>query len=420
MRWDCSDFSKAFQAKRVFINEKNRLCDANGKEYRLNIGKGGIKTLVEEEERQRQTANTRMITLNEYGTLGNSESIMRTTLDFENGTRYEAIVDVNVDEKRKAGDEPGRRVRPRINDDRGQTPSMQPPTSLNGPELSNEPPVQPFRRSNPSHSAPAVPPTSNPSAPKFRLSSELSKTIGAADIAEKIMDTNVQLSVREVLAVSKDVAGYLHERTKLRRTPVDVSASSSSIDYDIPTLYDTKDSVVASVNLTSTHKPFYALPSGRARVRLNEDYDVNATFDSGSEVNLMPRRIFEKMNIPIDSDINWSINAYDAHPNTTASPVRAPGIVGVCHDVVVEIGGVAVKQHIFVVKHSNSDLILGQPYERDTYLISENLECGDLLITIRSSDRMREARFVASRKEHERNRQDVRSEGEVPHHHLKL
>jgi len=40
------------------------------------------------------------------------------------------------------------------------------------------------------------------------------------------------------------------------------------------------------------------------------------------------------------------------------------GPIGVCCDVSVDIGGVEVKQHIFVVQHSNHDLILGQLWER--------------------------------------------------------
>jgi len=40
------------------------------------------------------------------------------------------------------------------------------------------------------------------------------------------------------------------------------------------------------------------------------------------------------------------------------------GPIGVCCDVSVDIGGVEVKQHIFVVEHSNHDLILGQLWER--------------------------------------------------------
>jgi hypothetical protein len=46
------------------------------------------------------------------------------------------------------------------------------------------------------------------------------------------------------------------------------------------------------------------------------------------------------------------------------------------------------------------------------------LDNGDLMIMIRSPDGMREARFIAARGEHERNRQDVRPEGAL--RHLKL
>ena len=123
--------------------------------------------------------------------------------------------------------------------------------------------------------------------------------------------------------------------------------------------------------------------------------------------------MFERINSPIDLEINWVINAYDSQSNSVSSPAHAPGMIGVCHDVIVEVGGVVVKQYIFVVEYSNADLILGRPYEHDTRLVSENLESGDFLIIVRSLDGISEAWFVTSRVEHERNHQDVRSEQEI-------
>ena len=69
---------------------------------------------------------------------------------------------------------------------------------------------------------------------------------------------------------------------------IDVSAFSAD-DSNYP-LHDT--SVDAYVNSITAWKPYYALPSGHACVCINEDYGVIATFDSGSEVNLMPHRIY--------------------------------------------------------------------------------------------------------------------------------
>jgi hypothetical protein len=73
----------------------------------------------------------------------------------------------------------------------------------------------------------------------------------------------------------------------------------------------------------------------------------------------MPRRIFERLELPIDTDINWRINAYN-----TDRVLESSGPIGICHDVIVNLGGVEVTQHIFVVEWSNADLILGRPWER--------------------------------------------------------
>lgn len=167
---------------------------------------------------------------------------------------------------------------------------------------------------------------------------------------------------------------------------------------------------------------FRALPSGRAKVLINNDFLVSATLDSGSEVNVMPRRIFAKMGLPIDDSISWRINAFDSNQASShKSGTGHSGMVGVCHDVLIDIGGVAVKQHIFVVEHSNADLLLGRPWERAVCATADNMDNGEVIVTIRSPDGRREAKFVAAHAEHERNRRDARSEGEILHRqrHLK-
>ena len=88
-------------------------------------------------------------------------------------------------------------------------------------------------------------------------------------------------------------------------------------------------SPMSSVNVNSvSSKSYSALPSGHAKVSLDDQLSVNVTLDNGSEVNMMPRGIFEQMDLPIDTEIRWRINAYD-----TDSALDAAGPLGVCHDV---------------------------------------------------------------------------------------
>src|SRR5579859_5333975 len=94
--------------------------------------------------------------------------------------------------------------------------------------------------------------------------------------------------------------------------------------------------------------------------------------------------------------------------------------LGVCHDVPVDIGGVMVKTHVFVVKHAAQDLLLGRPWEREARAIFTNADNGDYLCTIRSQDGRRVVDFCAARGQHPRNRQHARGvDGEFPSHHLK-
>jgi hypothetical protein len=91
--------------------------------------KGGMKVVASLPHSPPVAARTRIIMVDVdgcYGHLG-GDSILRTTLDFDEGTRTDEIVDVSVAEKRKFGREPHRRqVRPRTDDGSSQT--LTPPT----------------------------------------------------------------------------------------------------------------------------------------------------------------------------------------------------------------------------------------------------------------------------------------------------
>ena len=62
---------------------------------------------------------------------------------------------------------------------------------------------------------------------KFRLASKLSETVTVARVGEQLMDTPVQLSMRQVMAVAPDLAGYMHDQIRKRRIPVDATTSSA-------------------------------------------------------------------------------------------------------------------------------------------------------------------------------------------------
>ena len=128
---------------------------------------------------------------------------------------------------------------------------------------------------------------------------------------------------------------------------------------------------------------------------------MKALIDSGSEINIMPRRTYDRLgDFPIDTDIKWSLRTMDMNSDCR--------VIGVCHRIKVCLGGADVVVPVFVVEDSNSDLMLGRPWERQARAESENRSDGSLWMTIKSWDGRRIVKFCAVKAEHERNRSYAR------------
>jgi hypothetical protein len=427
VRRDCVEFTEALRSNLVRFNDAGRVVlVSTGQELLLMIGKDGMKRLVElivgsaktrplaaasgvETTAKGSSGAVRVITVDDqsFGSLGGGSSARVTTLDFEKGIRTDEIIDAEANEKRKRMDlDRTRRVRSRI-ESTGESSVLPSDTTELG-------------------SFPAVQPTTNPIAgqgntdtsssgggaqtdrPKFRLVSELNQSISSSDVGKKVMDAPIQLSIREILAVSNDVSNYIHDQTRKRRVPLETDSSASVTAVTINGTDGTTDVVSANVHSAIT-TPLYACPSGRTKVYLDDEVPVSALLDDGSELNIMSQNTFDQLQHPLDSDINWKINGYDSKAKDELEELEGQGsLLGVCHDVLVDVSGVAAKQHIFVVSYLSLDLILGQPWGRSTRAQFTNEDDGSYTVKIKSLDGRRSIKFVAVRTDHERNREHVR------------
>ena len=98
---------------------------------------------------------------------------------------------------------------------------------------------------------------------KFKFASDLGQAVPPSQIGEKIMDTSVQLSIREILAVSGDV-------TVIYMIKLANVVFRSNRTLFVILLHPTSNSV-SSVDVNSTEfKSYYALPSGHAKVTLDD------------------------------------------------------------------------------------------------------------------------------------------------------
>src|SRR5438045_1860340 len=375
------------------------------------------------------TADATAITFDDrvFGSLGNQDGSARVTLlDFENGIRTDQIIDVEANEKRKRGAaDQTRRVRTRMDSqkddsqkddsqtaqntrDTAQSKKSAAPAPVSVEDVLDE---ETPGREHGTQTSQTSPPDVAGAKPKFRLGSELNKSITVESIGEKVMEAPIQLKMCELLAVSTEVANYLHDQTRRKRIPVTGGTTNAvSTEDDMESVME--DVVFADTNmaqLSAVGKPLYACPSARTKVCLDDDVQVEALLDDGSELNIMAKGTFERLQHPIDTDINWRINGYDAKAEEEIAELRkGDNLVGVCHEVLVDIGGVAVKQHIFVVKYLSSELILGRPWERMTRAQKSNMDNGSYVVKIKSLDGRRMVEFLAVPAKHDRIREHVR------------
>jgi hypothetical protein len=254
---------------------------------------------------------------------------------------------------------------------------------------------------------------------KYQLLSKLSEVKSIEDIGSKILETPVAIPLSELLSVSSDLSTFIHDQTRKRRVPVETPRAQTTIAATgAPGATSTTTqhlNNIAKVNSISGGESLYACPSGRIKATIDGTLQVEALLDNGSEVNLMPKRTFDKLNFPIDKNIEWYINGFGDDEEMAGS-----SCMGVCHDVPIDIGGVTVRTHVFVVKHAAQDLLLGRPWERESRATFTNRDNGDYYCTIQSQDGRRIVDFCAARGQHHRNRQHARAtDGGFPSHHLK-
>jgi hypothetical protein len=126
--------------------------------------------------------------------------------------KSEEWVDVDVEEKRK---------RDGMDIIWNTRPQKQAPATTAGttPDSGTASHIQPSGDPIPSTPLPMDVDT-EPTKSKYKLQSELGKTISNADVGEKIMNAQIRLTIKEFLAVSTEMANCIHNQTRRRRAPM--------------------------------------------------------------------------------------------------------------------------------------------------------------------------------------------------------
>jgi hypothetical protein len=128
-------------------------------------------------------------------------------------------------------------------------------------------------------------------------------------------------------------------------------------------------------------------------------HPVRALIDSGSEVNLVSKKVYEEGQWFIDRDIDWKVNSVNRTRNA---------LWGACPDIKVKIGNVVEPINIFVHETLPYPVLLGQPFITKFRLESKVLNDGTHMAKVRNTDGTRIVQFPTVLPGNERNRKELR------------
>ena len=157
------------------------------------------------------------------------------------------------------------------------------------------------------------------------------------------------------------------------------------------------DAEVTTIKWKEATKKLYGYASPKC-IGSIEDIRYEMLIDSGAELCLMLKEVFDEVGLPIDYDIDWTIGSANSQKNR---------VYGICHEVPVVVGGIIAKCRFFVMENLSQDVILGRPWERLVRAKQDNRDDGSCYTTI-SDGEGNTATFCSVPTNHERNRSRAR------------
>jgi len=197
------------------------------------------------------------------------------------------------------------------------------------------------------------------------------------------------VTVRELLSISPDM---IQQWFGVKRVP--------PLKKEL--LKKEPDARAYAIKWKEAMRKLYACASPKCKGRI-EDIEFEMLIDSGAELCLMSREVFEELGIPIDFSIDWSVGS------ANSQKMKAYGI---CHDVPVAVGGITARCRFFVLANLSQDVILRRPWERLVRAKHDNRDDGSCYTTLYDENR-NTATFYSVPMHHERNRAEPQ-ESRIP------
>jgi len=174
-----------------------------------------------------------------------------------------------------------------------------------------------------------------------KLWNSLRGTVNIDELTKRTLHAPVPgVTVRDLLSISPEM---IQKWFGVKRVPP--IKEQEAQEEDKP------DAMAFTVRWKEAIRKLYACPSPKCKGRVKET-EFEMLIDSGAELCLMSKEVFEELDLPIDLAVDWSVGA--ANNQRTKA-------YGICHDVEVTIGGIVKRCRFFVLENLPQDIILGRP-----------------------------------------------------------
>ena len=237
-------------------------------------------------------------------------------------------------------------------------------------------------------------------APAYKLRSDIEqKTDLRKVLEEKVLDSHVDLTLRELLGIAKkefhDTIVDLIKRKRQQSDEEEVKTSAITMARS----EEEEEEVMADSHYS---RPHWARATTETPVKIGDKKEtVVALIDHGSEINLMSTEFYKKGRWPINTNHGWKIRA---------ATKATEDLYGACPNVKVTIGDVEIDQHFFVQDSASHPVILGQPYITSSRMETKVFDNGGAFARVKSLDNQRSVQFLTVRANHERNRDSLGGE----------
>ncbi|PIL33987.1 hypothetical protein GSI_03695 [Ganoderma sinense ZZ0214-1] len=203
--------------------------------------------------------------------------------------------------------------------------------------------------------------------PAYRLKSKAINPETAEELKERVYDTEVTMTVRELLSSSSDAVP--DEDDPCEEADSDNGASdyaNEAAEGFAVKVSESSESIVAARDRNQIRTLW---------CKVNDTAEVECVLDGGSQIVAISEHCCNRLRIPVDTSADLPIQSANGAVNKT---------IGIARNIPVQLpGDIIVYLQMYVVKTTAYEVLLGRPFETLVQAKVENVGDSEQLITIK-------------------------------------